>query len=126
CHFAADANDLLTIHGTRFEHHRPPLRQLESVRTGAALRDVPEAQSGASQTVPLRAAVPFVVVGGRGAVFLPRFSDFRDVRGAGNEDVTVGFRHRPPFVASDLSKFRLWESEIGRASCRERVWVAER
>src|SRR5437879_3768823 len=103
---AADANDLLTIHGTRLEHHRPPRRKVESVRTGAALCDIPEAQTSASQPVPLRAAVPFVVVRGGGAEFLPRLSDLRDVGGARNEDVAIGFRHGFPLVAPDLSEVR--------------------
>src|SRR5437660_11200195 len=92
-HLATDTNDLLTVHGTRVEHHRPPLLEVEAIGLRARLRHIPEAQSGAAEAVPLRSSVPFVVVSRRRAVFLPRFSDFRDVGGCGAAYIGVGIRH---------------------------------
>src|SRR2546427_5852592 len=86
-HLATDTNDLLTVHGTRVEHHRPPLLEVEAIGLRARLRHIPEAQSGAAEAVPLRPSVPFVLVSRRRAVFLPRFPDFRDVGGSGDEDI---------------------------------------
>src|SRR5467141_452891 len=101
-HLATDTNDLLTVHGTRVEHHRPPLLEVEAIGLRARLRHIHEAQSGAAEAVTLRASVPLVVVYCRRAVFLPRFSDFRDVGGSGDEDIGVGLRHRLPLVTPDL------------------------
>src|SRR2546421_12018477 len=94
-HLATDTNDLLTVHGTRVEHHRPPLLEVEAIGLRARLRHIPEAQSGAAEAVPPRASAPFVAVPRRPPAFLPRLSDFLDGRGAGDVDHEAQLPHHP-------------------------------
>src|SRR2546423_9468000 len=111
---ATDTNDLLTVHGTRVEHHRPPLLEVEAIGLRARLRHIPEAQSGAAEAVPLRSSVPLVVVSRPRAVFLSRFSDFRDAGGAGGEDDPRCFLPRPLLLAPPPSAVPLPAGGVAR------------
>ena len=105
-HLAARSHDLLAVHGACREDHLPPRREVEAIGARTGLRYVSQAEPRTPEPVPLRAAIPFLVVGRRGAVLLPGLPDLRDVRGTGDEHIAVCLRDRLPFMAPDLSELR--------------------
>src|SRR5213078_755781 len=105
-HLAARPHDLLAVHGACREDHLPPRREVEAVRPRTGLRHVSQPEPRTAEPIPLRAAIPFIVVGRRGAVLLPGLPDLRDVGGTGDEHVAVRLPDRLPFMAPDLSELR--------------------
>src|SRR5207249_10574981 len=69
-------------------------------------RHISQTEPRTAEPIPLRADIPFIVVGRRGAVLLPGLPDLRDVGGTGDEQVAVRLPDRLPFMAPDLYEFR--------------------
>src|SRR5207302_5286270 len=62
-HLAARSHDLLAVHGACREDHLPPRREVEAIGARTGLRYVSQAEPRTPEPVPLRAAIPFLVVG---------------------------------------------------------------